>query len=84
VSARQEEDDVVIQVIDHGGGIPPAVLKRVFEPFFTTHENSLGLGLPIALHIVTEHGGKIRVEPLKERGTCISVVLPLGAHSQVR
>jgi signal transduction histidine kinase len=85
ISAHLEDGNAVIKVKDQGRGIPPEVLDKIFDPFFTTRENSLGLGLPVALHIVSEHGGKIMVEPYSDKGACVAVVLPLvrPAHHQV-
>ena len=76
ISARVEEQHTVIRVKDHGRGIPPAILPAIFDRFFTTHENSLGLGLSVAAHIVREHRGKIAVEVTSEQGTCMSMSLP--------
>jgi len=77
ISAHLDDGNAVIQVKDQGRGIPAEVLDKIFDPFFTTRENSLGLGLAMALHIVTEHGGKIVVEPYSDKGACVSVTLPL-------
>jgi signal transduction histidine kinase len=76
ISARLENANAVIKVKDQGRGIPADVLDKIFDPFFTTRENNLGLGLPVALHIVTEHGGKIVVEPYSDKGACVCVMLP--------
>ena len=77
VSARLDDGNAVITVKDQGRGIPAEVLDKIFDPFFTTRENNLGLGLAVALHIVTGHGGKIVVEPYSDKGACVSVMLPL-------
>lgn len=77
ISARIEETYAVIRVVDHGRGIPPSILDKIFDPFFTTRESSLGLGLPVAAHIVSEHGGKIALEATSGRGTCVNVSLPV-------
>jgi signal transduction histidine kinase len=77
ISARVEQNFVVIRIRDHGRGIPAAILDRIFDPFFTTHESSLGLGLPVALHTVTEHGGRIAVEGTSGFGTCMCISLPV-------
>lgn len=76
ISACIEDGNAVIRVQDRGQGISASNLGRVFDPFFTTRENSLGLGLPVALHILTEHGGKMAVESTSERGTCVCIVMP--------
>jgi signal transduction histidine kinase len=78
ISARVEGSHFVITVTDHGGGIPESALRRIFDPFFTTREKSLGLGLPVAQHIIAEHGGRISVESSADKGTCVSVDLPVG------
>ena len=60
ISARIEGDTFVIAVRDHGTGVPAAAVDRIFEPFFSTYEHRLGLGLAQALRIVREHGGRMR------------------------
>ena len=77
VRARSVGNQVVIAVEDNGRGIPAGAADRIFEPFFTTREHSLGLGLPAALRIVTEHGGKLQVDCWRSEGVCISVILPI-------
>jgi signal transduction histidine kinase len=77
ISASVDKQTVLIRVKDHGRGIPADVMDKIFDPFFTTHESNLGLGLSVALHIVSEHRGKIIVEPDVDRGACIAVSLPL-------
>jgi signal transduction histidine kinase len=79
ISARIEGDHFVIVVKDHGRGIPTPVLDRIFDPFFTTNEHHLGLGLSVALRIVTDHRGRMAVDCQQSGGTCISVILPAKA-----
>jgi signal transduction histidine kinase len=71
---------VRITVRDTGPGIPPEVLARVFEPFFTTRESAggTGLGLAIARRIAGNHGGSIHLESEPGRGTRAVVLLPAG------
>lgn len=63
----------------HNGGepIPPEVLGRMTEPFFTTKSAGTGLGLPIVHRIVTAHGGKLVIESDADLGTRISVQFPI-------
>jgi signal transduction histidine kinase len=61
---------------DTGPGIPPAVLKNLFIPFFTTKEKGTGLGLPISQRIVENHGGTIEVRSRVGSGSTFTVVLP--------
>ena len=71
-------DYVVIRVTDTGTGIQPAVLDRIFEPFFTSKATGqgTGLGLSTSLAIVKSHGGFLRAETIVGRGSTFSVYLP--------
>lgn len=68
---------LVVAVADTGCGVAPEQLGRVFEPFYTTKLERLGLGLPIAYRIVGEHGGFINMTSEPGRGTRVHVYLPL-------
>jgi signal transduction histidine kinase len=61
---------------DHGSGIPAEDLSRIFQPYFTTKEAGIGLGLAISDRIVRQHGGDIRVESTVGAGTTFTVTLP--------
>lgn len=67
-----------IDVIDTGSGMSPAVLARVFEPFYSTRLTGRGLGLPAALGIVRGHKGAMHMESAVGSGTHVAVLLPLG------
>jgi len=79
VRTRQAGEGIDLQVADTGGGMPPEVLARVFEPFYTTKERGTGLGLAYARRVVAEHGGTIRCESSPGRGTVFTLHLPSGA-----
>ncbi|MCX7591397.1 MAG: ATP-binding protein [Kiritimatiellae bacterium] len=70
---------VEIEVHDEGCGIPPDILPRVTEPFFTTREDSggTGLGLAISEKIVTDHGGTLRFSSRPNEGTTVTVAIPV-------
>lgn len=70
-------DRVRVEVSDTGCGIPPDVLPRIFDPYFTTREAGTGLGLPTVRRIVAEHGGDIGVESRIGHGTTFVVTLPV-------
>ena len=74
--AERFGDVVVIEVQDTGTGIPPAVQKRLFDPFFSTKEGGTGLGLSIAAQIVSNHGGKLEFQTQPSQGTTFAIVLP--------
>lgn len=62
VSTRIDDEDVVIKVADNGPGIAPDVMASMFEPFNTSKEKGLGLGLVIVKDIVSDYRGRIEVE----------------------
>jgi two-component system sensor histidine kinase HydH len=69
---------VEIAVIDRGSGIDSKHLENIFNPFFTTKSNGVGLGLAIVSKIVDEHGGKITVESEPRSGTVFHICLKLS------
>jgi signal transduction histidine kinase len=73
---------IVLAVEDTGDGIPDDVLKRVFNPFFTTRKTGTGLGLAIVHRIVDAHGGLVRVQKLPHGGTCMELCLPENPLTQ--
>jgi len=72
---------VELVVCDDGPSIPPAVMERIFEPFFSTKDvgKGSGMGLAVVHGIVHEHGGHVVVETPSERGTAVRILLPPGA-----
>ncbi len=79
VSLREQGGQAVLVVRDHGPGIAPHSLERIFERFErlqTPSVGGLGLGLSICRHIVQAHGGSIRAESTLGQGTCFIVELP--------
>ena len=69
---------VRIDISDTGTGIDETNLPRIFDPYFTTKPSGTGLGLAIVHRIVEAHEGEIRVESKPEKGTTVSVFLPVG------
>jgi PAS domain S-box-containing protein len=68
---------VTVRFTDSGPGIPPEVLPRVFEPYFTTKPEGSGLGLPTSQAIVLEHAGRILVSSPPGAGATFEICLPL-------
>ena len=69
-----------VRVCDNGPGIAPEVLPRIFEPFFSTREHGLGLGLSLCETLAQEMGGSLRaVAGPDGRGACFVLRLPRAA-----
>jgi signal transduction histidine kinase len=61
---------------DQGSGITAEDMEKIFQPYFTTKEAGIGLGLAITERIIKEHGGRIVVESRPGVGTTFTVMLP--------
>ncbi|OPX22604.1 MAG: hypothetical protein B1H03_03985 [Planctomycetales bacterium 4484_113] len=75
---KRDQEYIRIRVSDTGTGIDPHLLDRIFDPFFTTKEpgKGSGLGLSIAYHLVTKHGGTILLDSDWGRGSVFAVYVP--------
>jgi signal transduction histidine kinase len=80
LTTRQMGNFIEIRVQDNGGGIPEAVLQKIFQPFFTTKPSGegTGLGLSLSYDIITKgHGGSLVVENMEGVGACFVIRLPI-------
>jgi len=77
LKSRVAGDRAEIAVIDRGQGIDSKLIDTIFNPFFTTKPDGVGLGLAIVSKIVDEHGGKITVESEQGKGSVFRVCLPM-------
>jgi two-component system NtrC family sensor kinase len=79
VRSFHQDDKTTIEFIDDGIGMPKEILKKVFDPFFTTREvgQGTGLGLSIVFGIINEHGGRIDVESEVGKGSKFRILLPV-------
>jgi signal transduction histidine kinase len=77
VKTKPVDGAIEISVIDRGVGIDPAHLEHIFNPFFTTKPEGVGLGLAIVSKIVDQHGGKITVESELGKGSVFRIYLPV-------
>lgn len=68
---------VEISFSDNGPGIPDAMLGRIFEPFHTTKENGMGIGLSISRSIIENHGGHMWASNRPNGGAVVGFTLPL-------
>jgi len=73
----EEAGEVQLTFSDQGVGIEPQDLEKVFQPYFTTKEAGIGLGLAITERIIKEHGGSLQVESSPGNGTTFTVRLPV-------
>jgi signal transduction histidine kinase len=69
----------LISVSDNGLGIPPEIVDKIFQPFFTTKPSGqgTGLGLSLSYDIVKAHGGELKVETNENEGATFKIVLPV-------
>jgi len=72
---------VCVTVEDTGPGVPPELREQIFNPFFTSKKDGVGLGLSIVAKIVDDHRGTIRFDPGTARGARFRVFLPKAASS---
>ena len=77
VRSRVEQEAAVIDIIDRGIGLPAEMMKSLFQPFFTTKPDGMGLGLSICREIVEDHGGQIEALSNGE-GATFRVRMPLA------
>jgi signal transduction histidine kinase len=82
VVVRVEQTDGFARIVvrDTGPGVPPELLPRIFDPYFSTHDAGTGLGLPIARRIAEEHGGAISARNRPEGGLEVMVTLPVSVR----
>ncbi len=79
LSAARRDGTIVVTVDDSGPGVPPDILPRLFDPYFSAKSGGTGLGLAIAKKIVEEHGGGIAAENLPSGGFRVRLELPGAA-----
>lgn len=77
VTGRVDGDWLAIDFVDNGPGIDPDTIPRVMDPYYTTKKRGTGLGLMIVHRIVTEIGGEMELESLKDQGTTVRLRFPL-------
>lgn len=76
---RNGDEHIVIEVADTGPGISDDIAARLFEPFVTSKENGMGIGLSISRRIVQAHGGSLLVSRNGDGGATFRILLPMAA-----
>ena len=79
-STLAEQGSVLVAVEDTGAGLDPSVAERMFQPFFTTKPDGLGMGLAICRSIVETHGGRLWVSPRAPHGADVRFTVPLRSE----
>jgi PAS domain S-box-containing protein len=82
VSAKRQNGDVLIAVRDRGRGLSPSEQVKLFDAFFTTKPEGMGMGLPISRSIIEAHGGELWAAPNPDRGMTFYFTLPLVSQVQ--
>jgi signal transduction histidine kinase len=80
----KKKDCIAISIKDSGPGIPMSSQSKIFDPFYTTKNNSSGIGLSICHRIISDHGGSLRFKPGTKNGAQFIIELPLqksGKHA---
>ena len=75
-ASGRDHDRVLVRISDSGEGIPPDIIDKIFQPFYSTKPKGSGLGLAISQTIVTAHQGEIKVKSQPHQGTDMTVFLP--------
>lgn len=78
IAVNRIDDTLRLELTDTGRGIGDEEAKKIFEPFYTTKAQGLGLGMPYAKKVIDQHGGTISLSSRLGVGTTISVTLPAG------
>ena len=77
ISTRYDGHWVFVDIVDHGPGIPPARLENLFQPFSSSKENGLGVGLFQCKHMIEDNSGQIRIESQEGQGTKVILTFPV-------
>ncbi len=82
ISTRKNEKFLIIQLCDQGCGIPEEILSKLGQPFVTTKEKGTGLGLMVCKSIIDSHQGKMDIQSIVGKGTCITLTFPLSVVNE--
>ena len=83
IQIKSNNDDIIIDFIDSGVGIPQEFMDKIFEPLFTTKQKGTGLGLASCKNIIEQHNGKISVKNNPTTFTITLPKIPAGLHKSI-
>lgn len=81
IKLRQDKENATIEITDNGSGISEDKIPRLFEPYYTSKRNGIGLGLASTLNIIQAHNGSIEVTSEPGKSTTFVITLPLKAKT---
>lgn len=81
-SSMDGSNNLIVAVRDSGAGLDAANLERVFDAFFTTKADGMGMGLAISRTIIESHGGRLWATSNSPRGAVFQFTLPVAADSE--
>jgi len=79
IKVRQDslKKEIKIDISDTGVGIPPENIDKILEPFFTTKDEGIGLGMGLAYQTIKQHSGLFHIQSIEDKGTHIEIKLPI-------
>jgi len=84
ITLWNEAENLGISVSDKGEGIAKKNLGHIFEPFFSTRPDRIGLGLTFVRRVMEEHRGRIQVESRLNKGTTVALIFPKDRRRRIR
>ncbi len=79
VRSSRDSDNVSLEVLDSGHGWEARYSEMIFQPFFTTKKDGIGMGLTISRSLIEAHGGRLWAEPRTPQGAILKIALPIAA-----
>jgi PAS domain S-box-containing protein len=81
-TSKYEPDDVLLTVCDTGAGLDPGKLEHIFDAFYTTKREGMGMGLAVSRSIIEAHGGRLWASQNEPRGAIFQFTLPIGRKEE--
>ena len=81
VETKQDNGGIRVTITDNGIGIRPERRKKVFNPFYTTRDGAIGMGLTVTRYLVEKYDGTILMNSVPNQGTVIRIMLPTQAQA---